>query len=37
MGSGNQYQALLDVLDRPVTDNPGLAELFSRCPVWFSE
>ena len=32
--SGSQYQALLDMLDRPESDNPGLADLFSRQPVW---
>ncbi len=35
--SGGQYQALLDMLDRPESDNPGLAELFSRPPVWDDE
>lgn len=30
---GNQYQLLLTMLDRPETDNPGLADLFSRRPV----
>jgi len=34
MVSGSQYQSLLQVLDRPESDNPGLAELFSRRPVW---
>ncbi|MCL2525125.1 MAG: DUF1778 domain-containing protein [Betaproteobacteria bacterium] len=34
MVSGNQYQALLDMLDRPQTDNPGLADLFSRQAPW---
>lgn len=34
MVSGSQYQAILDMLDRPEADNPGLAELFSRRPVW---
>jgi uncharacterized protein (DUF1778 family) len=34
MVSGSQYQALLDLLDRPASDNPGLADLFSRRPVW---
>ena len=33
MVSGSQYQALLDMLDRPESDNPGLAHLFSRQPV----
>lgn len=37
MVSGSQYQALLDMMDRPDADNPGLAELFSRRPVWASE
>lgn len=34
MVSGSQYQALLNMLDRPESDNPGLAHLFSRQPVW---
>jgi uncharacterized protein (DUF1778 family) len=34
MVSGSQYQALLEMLDRPDSDNPGLAHLFSRRPVW---
>ena len=34
MVSGSQYQALLDMLDRPESDNAGLAHLFSRQPVW---
>jgi len=34
MVSGSQYQALLEMLDRPESDNPGLANLFSRRPVW---
>jgi uncharacterized protein (DUF1778 family) len=34
MVSGSQYQALLDMLDRPESDNPGLANLFSGQPVW---
>lgn len=37
MVSDSQYQALLDMMDRPDADNPGLAELFSRRPVWASE
>ena len=37
MVSGSQYQALLDMMDRLDTDNPGLAELFSRRPVWAGE
>jgi len=32
--SGSQYQALLKMLDRPEKENPGLADLFSRRPVW---
>jgi uncharacterized protein (DUF1778 family) len=32
--SGSQYQALLEMLDRPESENPGLANLFSRGPVW---
>ena len=34
MVSGSQYQAFLDMLDRPESANPGLNELFSRRPVW---
>ena len=34
MVSGSQYQALLEMLDRPESDNPGLSDLFSRSPVW---
>ncbi len=34
MVSGSQYQAILDMLDRPEANNPGLADLFSRRPVW---
>lgn len=34
MVSGSQYQAILQMLDRPESDNPGLADLFSRPPVW---
>lgn len=32
--SSSQYQALLDILDRPESDNQGLNDLFSRKPVW---
>lgn len=32
--SGSQSQALLDMLDRPVRDNPGVKELFSRPAPW---
>ena len=34
MVPGSQYQAVLDMLDRPESDNPGLADLLSRRPVW---
>lgn len=34
MVSGSQYQVLLAMLDRPESDNAGLADLFSRRPVW---
>ena len=34
MVSGSQYQAILDMLDRPESDNPGLSDLLSRRPVW---
>ena len=34
MVSAGQYQALLEMLDRPESDNPGLTDLFSRSPVW---
>ncbi|MSX70799.1 MAG: DUF1778 domain-containing protein [Actinobacteria bacterium] len=37
MVSGSQYQALLKMLDRPESDNPGLADLFSRRPVWVNK
>lgn len=32
--SGQQYHTLLEMLDRPEADNPGLVDLFSRPPVW---
>ncbi|WP_295584126.1 DUF1778 domain-containing protein [uncultured Lamprocystis sp.] len=32
--SGGEYQALLDLLDRPAQDNPGLRDLFSRADPW---
>lgn len=32
--SGVEYQALLDLLDRPAQDNPGLRDLFSRADPW---
>jgi len=34
MVSGGQYQVLLDMFDRPESENPGLARLWSRRPVW---
>jgi uncharacterized protein (DUF1778 family) len=34
MVSGKQYASLLDMLDRPESDNPGLADLYARQPVW---
>ncbi len=34
MVSGSQYQALLDLLDRPARDNAGLEDLFSRPAPW---
>lgn len=37
MVSGSQYQAILDILDRPEQENPGLADLFSRPPVWVAQ
>lgn len=32
--SGSQSQALLEMLDRPAQDNPGLQDLFSRSAPW---
>lgn len=34
MVSGGQYQALLDLLERPEQPNEGLRELFSRGTPW---
>lgn len=34
MVSGNQSQALLDLLDRPAQGNEGLRDLFSRPVPW---
>src|SRR5690606_31957447 len=34
MVSGSQYQALLDLLDRPEQPSAGLADLFSRKAPW---
>lgn len=34
MVSSSQYQALLEMLDRPESDNPGLNDLFAWPPAW---
>ncbi|MDX1488666.1 MAG: DUF1778 domain-containing protein [Acidiferrobacterales bacterium] len=34
MASGSQYQALMDLLERPAQDNAGLRDLFSRTAPW---
>jgi uncharacterized protein (DUF1778 family) len=34
MVTGSQYQALLDMLDRPAAENPGLVDLFARRAPW---
>lgn len=34
MVSGSQCHALLEMLDRPESDNPGLKDLFARRPPW---
>ena len=34
MVSGSQYQALLDLLERPAQANPGLKSLFSKPAPW---
>jgi uncharacterized protein (DUF1778 family) len=34
MVSGQQYQALMDLLDRPEQPNAGLTDLFSRKAPW---
>jgi uncharacterized protein (DUF1778 family) len=34
MVSGGQYQALMDLLDRPEQPNAGLTDLFSRKAPW---
>lgn len=34
MVTGSQYQALMDLLDRPEQENEGLARLFSRPAPW---
>ncbi len=30
----DRYQALLDLLEQPANDNPGLKRLFSAPPPW---
>lgn len=37
MVSGSQYQALMDLLERPVQANEGLHDLFSRKAPWVKE
>jgi uncharacterized protein (DUF1778 family) len=34
MVAGSQYQALLDLLEQPESDNGGLADLFARRAPW---
>ncbi|MDY7540707.1 DUF1778 domain-containing protein [Undibacterium sp. RTI2.1] len=34
MVSGNQYQSLMDLLERPEQENKGLRDLFSRKSPW---
>ena len=34
MVSGSQYQALMDLLERPEQQNTGLSDLFSRKAPW---
>jgi len=34
MVSGHTYQALLDLLDEPETDNSGLTDLYAHQPPW---
>lgn len=34
MVSGSQYQALMDLLERPVQPNEGVRDLFSRKAPW---
>jgi uncharacterized protein (DUF1778 family) len=34
MANGTNYQALLDLLDRPARSNAGLKDLFSRAAPW---
>lgn len=37
MVSGHQYQALMDLLDRPSQENQGLKDLLSRKAPWDSQ
>ncbi|TCO82379.1 uncharacterized protein (DUF1778 family) [Plasticicumulans lactativorans] len=37
MVSGSQYQALMDLLERPEQSNEGLRDLFSRKAPWDAE
>ncbi len=37
MVSGERYQTLLELLERPGQDNEGLQDLFSRPPPWDAE
>ena len=34
MASPNQYQALMELLDRPARDNDGVRDLFARKAPW---
>ena len=34
MVSGNRYQALMDLLERPAQDNDGMRDLFARKAPW---
>lgn len=34
MVSGNQYQTLMDLLERPAQDNDGVRDLFARKAPW---
>lgn len=34
MVSGDEYQAILDLLEQPPQDNPGLERLFARTAPW---
>lgn len=37
MVSGDRYQALMEILDRPAQDNAGLRDLFTRRTPWDEE